>query len=71
MLATLLAFFLLNNGWSFHLGDAASMADDLGHGTQYFTHMAKACAWDGVDATSPDFVEDSTWIKVNLPHDWV
>ncbi|MBO4465481.1 MAG: hypothetical protein J5748_02240 [Bacteroidales bacterium] len=71
MLATLLAVFLLNNGWSFHLGDANSMEADFAHGTQYFTHMAKACAWDGVDATSLDFVEDSTWTKVNLPHDWV
>ena len=71
MLAALLSLFLLNNGWSFHLGDANSMQADFGHGTQYFTHMAKAGAWDAIDATSLDFVEDSSWVSVNLPHDWV
>ena len=61
----------LNLGWHFHLGDASSMEADFGHGTQYFSHMAKAGAWSGVDPTSPAFVEDSTWQAVTLPHDWV
>ena len=64
------ALVLINGGWSFHLGDAASMQRDFDHGTQYFSHMAKASAWSGVDPTSLEFVEDSTWMAVTLPHDW-
>lgn len=71
MLTALLSLFLFNNGWSFHLGDAASMSEDFAHGTQYFTHMAKYRSWSGIDATSLEFAQDSSWTTVNLPHDWV
>lgn len=70
LLLALIASILLNDGWSFHLGDASSMERDFGHGTQYFNHMAKMRSWSGTDPTSLDFTEDSTWRAVNLPHDW-
>ena len=33
---------LLNNGWKFAYGNAASMEADFTHGTEYFTYIAKA-----------------------------
>lgn len=60
---------LLNNDWTFHLGHAASMADDFGHGTEYFTFLSKAVGQN----QGPAWVQfnDSAWAHVNLPHDWV
>ncbi len=60
---------LLNNDWTFHLGHAASMAHDFGHGTEYFTFLSKAVGQN----QGPAWVQfnDSTWAHVNLPHDWV
>ena len=60
---------LLNNDWTFHLGDGASMQGDFTHGTEYFTYRAKAVGQNQGPA-SPAF-NDSTWTRVNLPHDWV
>lgn len=59
----------LNNDWTFHLGDAASMQADFTHGTEYFTYRSKAVGQN----KGPAFVEfnDSNWQHVNLPHDWV
>lgn len=66
----LLAAFLLNNGWTFHLGDASSPERDFGHGTAYFTYLAKAgSASHSHGPEMPEF-DDSDWQRVNLPHDW-
>lgn len=62
---------LIDNNWLFSLGHATNMAKDYGHGTEYFTYIAKVQAtlqtkspiWTGFD--------DSSWQKINLPHDWV
>ena len=60
---------LLNNDWTFHLGDAASMVSDFTHGTEYFTYRSKAVGQNQGPA-NPAF-NDSAWTHVNLPHDWV
>jgi beta-galactosidase len=60
---------LLNNNWTFHLGNAASMASDFGHGTEYFTFLSKAVGQNQGPA-NPEF-NDSAWTRVTLPHDWV
>ena len=60
---------LLNNDWTFHLGDAASMEKDFTHGTEYFTYRSKAVGQNQGPA-NPAF-NDSAWTHVNLPHDWV
>ena len=60
---------LINDNWTFHLGNAASMEDDFSHGTEYFTYLTKAVGQNKGPA-SPDF-NDSTWQHVTLPHDWV
>ncbi len=62
---------LLNNGWTFALGDASSMKEDFTHGTEYFTYLTKAgTAGHSRSPIMPDF-DDSGWQKVSLPHDWV
>ncbi len=60
---------LINDDWSFHLGDAASMEADFTHGTEYFTYLTKAVGQNQGPA-NPEF-NDSAWQKVTLPHDWV
>ncbi|MBQ8989627.1 MAG: DUF4982 domain-containing protein [Prevotella sp.] len=60
---------LLNNDWTFHLGDAASMEADFTHGTEYFTYRAKAVGQNKGPADAA--FNDSAWTHVNLPHDWV
>ena len=61
---------LLNNGWTFALGDASSMKEDFTHGTEYFTYLTKAgTAGHSRSPIMPDF-DDSGWEKVSLPHDW-
>lgn len=62
---------LFDHDWCFSYGNASDMQKDFGHGTEYFTYIAKVQAtlqtkgpiWTGFD--------DSRWTKVNLPHDWV
>lgn len=62
---------LVNNNWTFTLGDASSMMGDFSHGTEYFTHFAKAAtSGHSKSPTDPAF-DDSSWQRVNLPHDWV
>lgn len=60
---------LINDDWKFHLGDAASMASDFGHGTEYFTYYSKAIGQNQGPA-NPEF-NDTAWAGVTLPHDWV
>ena len=62
---------LFNNGWSFSLGYAGDKARDFSHGTEYFSYVAKILSNNGNEGpVSPSF-DDSSWQKVNLPHDWV
>ena len=62
---------LFNNGWSFSLGYAGDMSKDFSHGTEYFSPVAKILSNNGNEGpVSPSF-DDSSWQKVNLPHDWV
>ncbi|MEK6570797.1 MAG: sugar-binding domain-containing protein, partial [Bacteroidota bacterium] len=56
---------LLDFGWRFHLGDAASIEGDFGFGSR----ATFAKAGEAVGAAKPDF-NDSSWRKVDLPHDW-
>ncbi len=56
---------LLDLGWKFHLGDAASPEKDFGYGIN--ETFAKAGVSSG--PARPDF-NDSTWRMVDLPHDW-
>ncbi len=60
---------LINDDWTFHLGDAANMEADFTHGTEYFTYLTKAIGQNQGPA-NPQF-NDSTWQNVTLPHDWV
>lgn len=60
---------LINDGWTFHLGDASSMERDMTHGTEYFTYRTKAVGQNQGPA-NPEF-NDSAWQRVTLPHDWV
>ena len=59
----------LNNGWTFHLGDASSMEKDFTHGTEYFTYFSKAVGQNNGPANVQ--FNDSAWRQVNLPFDWV
>lgn len=59
----------LNNGWTFHLGDASSMEKDFTHGTEYFTYLSKAVG-QNIGPANVQF-NDSAWRQVNLPFDWV
>jgi beta-galactosidase len=56
---------LLDFGWRFHFGNAANPKEDFNYGID----EVFAKTGDGVDAAKIDF-NDSTWRKVNLPHDW-
>ncbi len=56
---------LLDFGWRFHLGDATKPQKDFNYGVD----EVFAKTGDGVDPARIDF-NDSTWRKVNLPHDW-
>ncbi len=60
---------LINDDWTFHLGNAASMEADFTHGTEYFTYLTKAIGQNQGPA-NPEF-NDSAWQHVTLPHDWV
>ncbi len=60
---------LMNNDWTFHLGNASSMLKDFTSGTEYFTYYSKAIGQNQGPA-STEF-NDSAWEHVNLPFDWV
>lgn len=62
---------LLNNDWTFALGDASSMKEDFTHGTEYFTYFSKAGTAGQSKSPIMQTFDDSGWQKVNLPHDWV
>ena len=60
-----------NNGWTFALGNAASMQADFTHGTEYFTYICKARSNDHNRGPAMPGFDDSSWQEVSLPHDWV
>ncbi|MBQ0056023.1 MAG: DUF4982 domain-containing protein [Bacteroidales bacterium] len=59
-----------NEGWRFSLGNASSPEKDFGCGTEYFNYLTKAA---GIHNEGPYVMKfnDSAWIDVRLPHDWV
>lgn len=63
--STMRRIFLLDYGWKFRLGDAASPKGDFGFGLDAL--FAKAGETSG--PAKPDF-NDRNWRTVNLPHDW-
>ncbi len=56
---------LMDFGWKFHLGNAASPKEDFDYGLGAI--FAKAGS--AVGAIKPSF-DDSQWRNVDLPHDW-
>ena len=69
-ITVILSAILLNNGWTFSLGNT-DPAKDFGHNTEYFTTIAKAGSSDNNRGPAWVLFDDSSWQKVNLPHDWV
>lgn len=53
--------------WRFALGHASDPAQDFGHGTGYFSYLAKTGFGDG--PANPAF-DDRAWREVTVPHDW-
>ncbi|RYY02576.1 MAG: glycoside hydrolase family 2 protein [Gammaproteobacteria bacterium] len=58
----------IDNDWKFSLGHATDPSKDFGHGTGYFSYLAKTGFGDGPAAVAFD---DRAWRAVNIPHDWV
>lgn len=56
-----------DEGWKFHFGNSATPDKDFDYGNKLLFHKSNV-----FDTTiiSPKFV-DSTWAKVDVPHDWV
>lgn len=57
----------MDSDWRFALGHATDSAKDFGHGTGYFSYLAKTGYGDGPARAGFD---DRGWRVVNLPHDW-
>jgi beta-galactosidase len=57
----------MDRGWRFALGHASDRARDFGHGTGYFSYLAKTGYGDGPAST---WFDDRAWRLVDLPHDW-
>lgn len=62
---------LINNDWTFALGNAGDMMKDFTHGTEYFTYYTKVRSNNDSKAPIMPEFDDSGWQKVSLPHDWV
>lgn len=60
----------LDSGWAFSTGDAASPLEDFTHGTEYFTYLCKARSADHSRSPIMPGFDDSSWQRVDLPHDW-
>ncbi len=60
----------LDEDWTFATGDAASPMKDFTHGTEYFTYLCKARSADHSRSPIMPGFDDSSWQRVNLPHDW-
>lgn len=61
---------VINNDWTFVMGNAASKELDYTHGTEYFTYICKAQSSNHSHAPIMPEFDDSSWQKVSLPHDW-
>ena len=59
-----------DEGWKFHLGNAADPSKDFGCGTEYFNYLTKANSIHNNGPYSPKF-DDKDWKTVDLPHDFV
>jgi len=58
---------LIDKEWHFAFGHLYDTEKDFGHGTAYFSYLAKAGYGDGPAAASFD---DRAWRLLDLPHDW-
>lgn len=58
---------MINDGWKFSFGHAASFEKNFMTGTRYFNYLTKTGYGDGPTAKSFD---DRPWRNVDLPHDW-
>ena len=61
---------VINNNWTFAMGNAASKELDYTHGTEYFTYICKVQSSNHSHAPIMPEFDDSSWQKVSLPHDW-
>lgn len=61
---------VINNDWTFAMGNASSKELDYTHGTEYFTYICKAQSSNHSHAPIMPEFDDSSWQKVSLPHDW-
>ena len=61
---------VINNDWTFAMGNAASKELDYTHGTEYFTYICKVQSSNHSHAPIMLEFDDSSWQKVSLPHDW-
>ena len=64
---------LLDEGWLFAFGNAASPEKDFGCGTEYFNYLTKAASVHNEGPYSLKFDEKKwgkEWKRVDLPHDW-
>ena len=61
---------VINNDWTFAMGNATSKELDYTHGTEYFTYICKAQSSNHSHAPIMPEFDDSSWQKVSLPHDW-
>lgn len=61
---------VINNAWTFAMGNASSKELDYTHGTEYFTYICKVQSSNHSHAPIMPEFDDSSWQKVSLPHDW-
>lgn len=61
---------LMDEGWQFAFGNAASAEKDYGAGTEYFNYLTKANSIHNTGPYSPKF-DASDWKRVDLPFDFV
>lgn len=59
----------IDKDWKFAFGHT-DPARDFGAGTEYFNYLTKAASIHNEGPYSAKF-DDSTWVSVNLPHDFV
>jgi beta-galactosidase len=58
----------IDEGWHFAFGHPSDTEKDYGHGTAYFSYLAKTGNGDGPAASGFD---DTSWRLLDLPHDWI
>jgi beta-galactosidase len=57
----------IDAGWRFSFGHPSDTEKDFGHGTAYFSYLAKTGNGDGPAASGFD---DRAWRMLDLPQDW-